>query len=105
MRPEQKMRYPAQATSENGRQRNQRMAVSAATDRQAKHAETFGESTVDTAAKDVTVRASGGALVMPFGVFQAADYGQVCQMLALSPSRPHATADGADRRRRKRVRA
>jgi hypothetical protein len=41
-----------------------------------------------------TVRTTArGELVMPFAVFKAADYGQLCQRLGLRPSKPSATAE------------
>lgn len=40
-----------------------------------------------------TVRVtSRGEVVMPFAVFKAADFGQLCQALGLRPSKPNASA-------------
>lgn len=86
-----RMRYPAHSPHETVRQRDSRRALSR------------------TAARDTTpVKAPSlgtlrikptGAIEMPFAVFRHADYGQLCQVLGLSPSKPRASADGKTRRR------
>jgi hypothetical protein len=49
-------------------------------------------------------RKSTGELVMDLEDFRASDYGQLCQRLGLSPSRPDQRADGSRAKRPRRRR-
>jgi hypothetical protein len=50
------------------------------------------------------MRQNARELSLSLAEFSSADYGQLCQKLGLSPSRPHANATGKDTRKRRRRR-
>jgi len=50
------------------------------------------------------MRQNARELTLTRAEFSSADYGQLCQKLGLSPSRPHANAQGKDTRKRRRNR-
>lgn len=80
-------RYPARHHAETTRQRRRREALSASVRRR----HDAGQAPRSPRAHHV-VRVTSKGATMPLAVFQAADYGQLCQLLGLRPSRPRATA-------------
>lgn len=69
------------------------LALSRRVQRQHAHDDAFNHGASKSApARDVTVWAAHGAIVFPHEAFAASDYGQLCQRLGLSPSRPRKAA-------------
>lgn len=83
-----RMRFPDRSCFETRAQRRERVALT----RRAAAVELDAPAAPEV----VEARASARGLSMSLAAFRAADYGQVCQFLGLSPSRPRSS-----RRRRR----